>query len=370
MNYFFVNFRSFIFRLSVLIVFWGLTSATKAKAQDCDLACYGTLEQPVSITLNDQCSITITPDVLLPDQGPCPGQKRFTVRDSLNTLVADNFDMVQFYAGNYVGNRLSVTITDQATGTFCVSIIRIVDNTAPIITNCPEVTVSCLDSTSPDILGFPTAIDNCTNNLVPGFIDNIILKDCLTDTAAIVIREWTVSDGHGMNATCSQQINVLRASSMDVDFPIDIILPCNDPAADTDRTGVPLLNGMPLMHGDLCGLTVSFVDDTIAICNDYMYRIDRTWTVEENCTGFSDSRTQQILISDEQGPVMSCPAPFTVGMDGGQCTATITPQLLPLPITVVRPLPSRSPLRMELPTSIHALRCTSRHSPNSIHRYG
>lgn len=296
-----------------------------AFAQDCDLACNGTPEFPLQVVIDDQCQIALVPDMLVPDPASCPGSKRLTVRDSLNNLIADNIDFVQFSVSAFVGSRLSVTIIDLTTGTLCVSTIQVVDNSAPIITNCPELTVSCLDNTSPDVLGYPTISDNCDTELELSSIENIIFRDCLTDTAAIILRDWTVTDDNGQTASCTQQINILRASSMGVVFPDDITLPCNDPGADPDRTGIPLLNGTELMHGDFCGLDVAFVDDTTFICNDYMYQIDRTWTVTETCTDFFAEETQTILVSDDSGPSLNCPTPnqLVYTSDPGECSATV-----------------------------------------------
>lgn len=307
----------------LLLLLLGLS--TTLKAQDCDLACIGSPEQPLQVVIDENCQIALTTNMVVTDLIVCPGSKRLTVRDSLNNLLADNFDLVQFSASNYVGNRLSVTITDQATGTICIGTIQVVDNTNPTITNCTEVTVSCLDSTAPEDIGVPTVSDNCDTNLEPDFIDNLILRDCLTDTAAVIVRDWTVTDHSGLTASCSQRINILRASSMDVTFPADVVLPCDDPSAAPDRTGIPALNGMVLMHGDLCGLQVNYLDDTTFICNDYMYQINRTWTVTETCTDFFEEHAQQILVSDDQGPVLNCPTPdqMVYTSDPGECSATI-----------------------------------------------
>jgi hypothetical protein len=296
-----------------------------AMAQDCDLACNGTQDFPVQVVLNQSCQIAISTNVLVQDLASCPGVKRLTVRDSLNNLIADNFDLVQFSGSNYVGSRLSVTITDQATGTICVSIIRVVDNLPPTIGACPELTVSCLDNTSPEVLGSPSVADNCDADLTLTSVENFELRNCLSDTAGIILRVWTVRDDRGLTATCTQQINIMRASFMDVAFPDDITLPCNDPGADPLRTGIPQLNGTTLMHGDFCGLTVSYSDDTTFLCNAYMYRIDRTWTVVENCTDFFGEDTQLILVSDNQGPTLNCPTPaqLVFNSDPGACSATI-----------------------------------------------
>ncbi|MEL6833965.1 MAG: HYR domain-containing protein [Bacteroidota bacterium] len=297
----------------------------QAQAQDCDLACIGTPELPLQVVIDESCQVAVTTSMVVPDLASCPGSKRLTVRDSLNNLLADNFDLVQFAVGDLVGNRLSVTITDQVTGTICVGSIQVVDNNPPTITDCPEVTVSCLDSTAPEDLGLPTISDNCDDELELTFVDNLIIRDCLTDTAAIILRDWTVTDASNLSSTCTQQINILRASFMDVTFPGNTTLPCNDPSADPEITGIPQLNGTTLMHGDYCGLDVSFVDDTIFICNDYMYQIDRTWTVTETCTDFFGQETQEILVSDDQGPVLNCPPAdqLVFTSDPGECGATI-----------------------------------------------
>ncbi len=306
-----------------LLFLLGLSS--QLNAQDCDLACIGSPEQPLQVVIDENCQIAVTTDMVVTDLIVCPGSKRLTVRDSLNNLLADNFDLVQFSASNHVGNRLSVTITDQATGTICVGTIRVVDNTNPTIIGCEQVTISCMDSAAPEDVGIPTANDNCDINLDLDFIENVLLRDCLTDTAAVIIRDWTVTDHSGLTASCSQRINILRASSMDVTFPDDVFLPCDDPSADPDRTGIPELNGMELMHGDLCGLQVNFLDDTTFICNDYMYQINRTWTVTETCTNFFETHAQQILVNDDEGPELNCPTPsqLVYTSDPGECSATI-----------------------------------------------
>lgn len=317
--------------LRLLPLIASLLVGASLAAQNCDLNCIGALEQPLQVTLDNDCNVTITTDMVVPDIVACPGPKLLTVRDSTNAFLGQGVDLVPIVGAPYAGNRLSVTITDQATNAICVGYIRLADNTAPTISNCPELTVSCLESTLPTVLGIPTVSDNCNDTIVPTFIDNIILRDCLSDTAAIVLREWTAADRQGQSANCTQQINIIRAMAMAVRFPRDTVLAaCGSANASPDSVGVPTLNGMPLMHGDLCGLLVDYQDDTTFLCQDYAYRIDRTWTVTEDCTDFFEDDVQVITIGDNVGPVFNCPSPqelvFTT--DPGHCSATIN---LPTP---------------------------------------
>ncbi|RME94931.1 MAG: hypothetical protein D6772_13875, partial [Bacteroidetes bacterium] len=308
--------------LSLLLL---LSVTHLAQAQDCDNNCIGTLDQPLNVTLNTTCDATILTSMVVPDTAACPGPKNLVVRDSFNRLIGQGVDAAPIEGDTLVGQRLSVTITDQASGSVCVGFIRLFDNSAPRLGDCPELTVSCLDDYSPAALGIPTVTDNCNAGLVPTFIDEIILRDCLTDTAAIVLRQWTADDGHGQVARCTQRIHVIRASAMAVSFPEDVLLSCDNPDISPDSTGVPLLNNMPLMHGDLCGLLVEYQDDTTFICQDYMFRVDRQWTVTENCTDFSETATQVIIVADNSGPSLSCPPPtqLVFSTDSDECSATI-----------------------------------------------
>ena len=313
----------FIWSLLVVVSLSFIPSLSQA--QDCDLACIGTLEAPSQVVLNQDCEINVTTDMVVQDLASCPGPKLLIVRDSLSNFIAEGIDLASFSGALYINRRLSVEITDQATGTICVAFIRIADNTAPTISSCPAVTVNCLDNTHPDVIGYPLVADNCDPELNFDFIDNFTIRDCLTDTAGVILRDWTISDDFGMEVSCTQTINIIRASSMDVTFPQNMTLSCDNPDADPAITGIPQLNGTTLMHGDLCGLSVGMADDTILICNTYMYRIERTWTVIEECTDFFEEVMQVILISDDEGPVMTCPnsASLVFSSNPGDCGATI-----------------------------------------------
>lgn len=308
---------------TLFIVAFNLLS-TQASAQ-CDLACIGTLEAPLHVVLNNDCEIGLTSEMVVRDDVVCPGPKLLTVRDSLNNFVAEGVDFAPFSGGDYINRRLSVSITDQNTGIVCVGFIRVFDNTIPTVTNCPTQTLTCLDDTNPESVGYPAVVDNCDTELDFSYVDTYTNADCLTDTAAYIMRDWTISDDLGVSVNCTQRINILRASSMEITFPADVQLSCDAPDADPTITGKPLLDGHMPMHGDMCGLSVGVVEDTIFICNDYMYRIERTWTVIEECTNFFEEYTQVITVSDSEGPSLNCPTTeaLTFGSSEADCGATI-----------------------------------------------
>lgn len=154
----------------------------------------------------------------------------------------------------------------------CVVIIWVVDNILFVISGgCVLVMVSCLDSMVLEVIGLLIVIDNCDIDLELMFIDNLILCDCLIDIVVVILWEWIVMDYFNFMVSCMQQINILRVLFMDVSFLLDVVLFCDDLFVDFDCMGIFELNGMVFMYGDLCGLDVSFVDDIIYICNDYMY---------------------------------------------------------------------------------------------------
>lgn len=299
-----------------------------ASAQDCNLACNGTPDAPLQVTLNQACTVTLVPDNIIEAPQACPGPKNITVRDQQSTLIIQGVDEVFFDGSPWIGQVLSVTITDVGSGLFCVGFIRIVDNLPPTIT-CPAVTVTCLSPTGIGNLPGPTFEDNCgQDDLSLTFNDFSQPGSCLVDYVRVINRNWTVTDPSGNTAHCVQLITVDRPEIEQVVFPANTNLDCNTPNTAPSATGMPSLQGLPFQNGDLCGLTVSSSDETVQICGNIEYQILRTWTVVEQCSGFSATQVQIITVQDTQDPTITCPAPVTVNTNAGQCTATIN---LPAP---------------------------------------
>ena len=311
------------FRRTVLLAWCGLIALGASHAQDCNLACDGTPDAPLQVTVTQNCSITLVPDNVLEGPEECPGQKNIVVRDLQSNLIVQGVDEVFFDGSPFIDQVLSVTTTDIASGLFCVSFIRVVDNLPPTIT-CMPVSVNCLSNTSPGSITGPSFSDNCSDeDLQLSFSDFPTPGSCLTDYVKVIDRNWTVTDPSGNTAHCVQTITVRRPELEEVAFPPNVTLTCGSLDTNPSATGMPTLQGVPFMNGDVCGLTVAHSDEHVEICGNIEFQILRTWTVTNQCTDFSTSQVQVITVQDTEAPVITCPAPFTVNTTAGQCTATV-----------------------------------------------
>ncbi|MDQ3017695.1 MAG: HYR domain-containing protein, partial [Bacteroidota bacterium] len=94
-------------------------------------------------------------------------------------------------------------------------------------------------------------------------------------------------------------------------------------------TGWPTVNGINLTdEAGLCNLFMGYWDKLLQDCGGGV-KILRTWTVLDWCTLELVEGTQIIKLSDDQGPVLTCPANITVGTDFWYCYANVS---VPKPI--------------------------------------
>ncbi len=316
--------------IAALLLFLLPASDAFAQGSACDLACIGTLDFPLSVSISEDCDVTLVREQFLPAPMSCPGDKLLTARDSFNILVAEGVNEITFSTVDLIEQALSVEITDVATGTICTGFVHLEDNRPPVLSNCGAVVVNCTVDLDPAVFGSPTAVDNCGTEVDLSFTQQVAERNCLTDTVAVITRLWTAADANQQSSFCSQRITVLRGEVDDVVFPADLTLPsCVTTSADPAATGRPTLDGLPVMPNSYCGFELSFQDDTLAICGAADRRITRQWTVSESCSGFSRTVPQVISIRDQQGPVIACPVnPVVFPADAGFCTATVNLPLL------------------------------------------
>lgn len=292
-------------------------------AQDCTMACNGSLYAPVQVAIDQSCMANIVPDNLLEAPQACPGPKRMVMRDSFNTVVAQGIDLLSFDGSLYIGQTFSVKVIDTLSGLACTGYITIADNLAPVISDCTDQTVTCLQDLSTASLGYPDVTDNCSDVLLWTVVDSIEQRDCLSDTAAVIERTFVATDGTGLRDTCVQQITVMRARADSVVFPADVVLGCDNPFIQPDSTGWPTLDSLLVQGGGYCGFTVEYTDDTLDVCSARDFVISREWTVTEDCSGYTRTHNQTIQVRDNVKPVITCPAPIVVPNDPQRCYATV-----------------------------------------------
>ncbi len=179
----------------------------------------------------------------------------------------------------------------------CTQTIAISDDTPPVV-SCPsDVTVSCGDDTDPSATGTATASDDCSGYTV-SYSDTSSGNTCLTT----ITRTWTASDDCGNTSNCTQTIEISDDTPPIISCPADVTISCGD---NTN----PSATGTPAVSDDCNSYTVTFLDSNGG--STCLSDILRTWVATDDC-GNTSSCDQLIQISDDNPPVILCPADVTI----------------------------------------------------------
>jgi gliding motility-associated-like protein len=204
------------------------------------------------------------------------------------------------------------TVTDAAGLTAsCIQTVTVTDNVPPTIT-CPANLNISADAgkcyASSVSLGLPTTADNCS---VASVTNNAPAQFPIGTTTVT----WTVTDGSGLTATCTQTVKVT-----DTQAPV-ITCPANKAGISPDAgkcyaTSVSL--GMPTTS-DNCAVAsvtnnapVQFPVGTTTV----------TWTVTD-VSGLTSTCNQTVTVVDNIAPTITCPSNLSgITPDAGKCYAT------------------------------------------------
>lgn len=316
----------------LLVLLWLILMGSishSLQAQDTEPTCVIACSDRIEVPLGANCETRITPGLVYTDGGvQCPGDKNILLRDSELNLIDQGVNEIIIDLSAYVGMDIFAIVSDQATPTFCRTVLEIRDNESPKL-DCGDELITCLGDTSVAAIGMPDISDNCDASLVLSHNDNIVSQGDDCDEGVLVLtRSWLLVDGSGNEASCTQNIVLERPELTDVDFPANQELSCENPDASPEITGFPTIDGERVQTTDICGLVVTYQDDTTSINNGNGQRIARQWLVVRRCDGTTQTHEQIILISDTVMPSIVCPDDFTINTSVGECTADV---FIPLP---------------------------------------
>jgi hypothetical protein len=194
--------------------------------------------------------------------------------------------------------RRTFVASDQCENTAsCTQMIYVVDQTAPIVTCPPSVTVECGAPIDTSDLGVPTAIDECSDSLFLELLgDQILIEEPCT---TVILRAFRVTDACGNGTTggqCPQFITIVDTEPPVLTIPADKTIECGDELPADDATAVDVC--------DTNAIVTSVVGDTIGMgCERYLVK---TYTATDAC-GNTATGTQRIMILDTEPPVIDCP---------------------------------------------------------------
>lgn len=243
-----------------------------------------------------------------------------TATDNCSAQVTINHsDNVQLTGCNSTGLILRTWSARDACGNVktCVQLITVVDNTDPIVFCPPDTTLDCGFYINPDVLGYPTGLDNCSpsDELVLDYDDDLSGLTGCTNTG-VILRTWYMTDACGNTGSCIQRITIADTTQPVIVCPPNKVINCQD-------NTTPAFNGKATAT-DYCTaslfIDITYTDDLSQAgqCNGSGF-IFRTWKAVDDC-GNAATCVQTIEIVDNVPPEIQCPASYQI-----QCDANRSP---------------------------------------------
>ena len=295
----------------------------------CTLVCNNPLPSaPLAVSVDENCQAVLTADMVLEDPGACPGIKILEVRTLSGFLIVEGPEPV-VVPNAYLGNTIGVTVIDANTWNECTGYMHLTDELDPFFISCPDIVVSCIANTDPSVIGYPIADDNCDTDVTLTYSQTQTGPDCSTPSPYVgtITRTWIATDNFNNQGTCTQIIYLEKATMAEVVFPPTVTQDCENPNTLPAVTGIPSIDGVPIVSGNICMFSASYSDAIIYTCAPatHSYTIIRTWTVVDGCSAPNvvKMQAQNINVVDDTGPSINCQQSITVGTNSDECTGTV-----------------------------------------------
>ncbi len=280
----------------------------------------------INVTLPDNCELQLTSGQILQKDSVTAlipeDQFEIVVEDAASGVRLSNDGIVD---ASLLGIELKVIITHECSGQTCWGFITLEDKTIPELL-CSNDTIPCTTSADPSVLGFPvdaaSTVTTVTTNPpvydVAGFekcgVARLTYNDrtssevCTGDYGTVIYRDWTLTNSAGLTSECTDTILIERINvdSMDLsglgNFIGDEGFSCDEVTrADLEpgsRTG-----NLSVIATDYCfNAQATHSDVESAFCGTASYRLTRTWTILDWCSGNVRTHIQTIDVLDREGP--------------------------------------------------------------------
>ena len=308
---------TFIKSLVLLVM---LAFGANANAQG-TVAC----QDHVNVSLSSTCTVALTPATF---SAGAPGTDIQIFRSDMTTAVSAKATAINltFTSGSALpanaANAAAGLVSSVNIGTSyvvrvyngtnsCWGTVLFEDKLAPTIT-CPKNdTIQC-GVTPP---AFAATASDCSAVTITSF-DNVTTFQCPVPMPvgdyikSTIVRTFTATDAYGNTATCVATRSIQRkkfvatglavvAKSYDCDevFPKDAA--GNPSPSGNNGSGFPVYSGGNATLE--CDFMVNYADVKVATCGNG-YKVIRTWTILDWCTGLSGTTTQIIKVEDQKKP--------------------------------------------------------------------
>jgi uncharacterized repeat protein (TIGR01451 family) len=299
----------------------------------------------VQISLDDDCSVMITPDMIL--EGTYYGFYDIIIKDENGIIIPNPV------TGVNVGQTLNITIIDKCSQNSCWSTAVIEDKLPPKITCIDDYFTYCTVEDYQAVI--PPAIDACEGNIPVTIKSDVTAQlPCTDEYQAVRTIVYYAKDSKGNKSKeCTFHVYYRRVVFNDIVIPADMELDCSDASGGWDanntyypepeESGIPSYLGIELaqhvsatdfslISDNLCSVNVTYTDNVLPICGS-TYKVLRTWSLLDWCSGSFYQDVQAIAVSDNSGPVITCvpDAPYSIVAEAHLCSSD---WVVPAPIVI------------------------------------
>jgi len=184
----------------------------------------------------------------------------------------------------------------------CTQIVTVVDNQLPSITCPAPVAVSCASAMPSPNPGSIVATDNCGSVTVTFVSDTITNQSC--PDRYTVLRVYKATDSANNSVTCTQTITVNSTVAPGITAPADVAVGTD--AGQCYASNVAL--GSPVTFSP-CGGALTITNNAPAVFPKGNTQV--IWSATDSC-GNSSNVTQNVLVVDNQPPLVACPSNILV----------------------------------------------------------
>ncbi|TND07844.1 MAG: hypothetical protein FD123_2834 [Bacteroidetes bacterium] len=218
-----------------------------------------------------------------------------------------------------VGTTVQTFVATDGLGNYdtCSFTVTVNDAESPVI-SCPSnITVNADSGMCSTVVTYaaPNAIDNCS-------IDSTYMSAGLSSGSAFPVGTTTVSyttmDASGNSVSCSFDITVTDNQSPVFTCPGNMAV-----NADSGMCSAVVNYSAPVAT-DNCSVASASMTGGLASGSTFPLGTTTITYTATDSAGNSSTCSFDIVVSDSQAPVMTCPGTMTVPADSGNCSAVVT----------------------------------------------
>jgi len=285
------------------------------------------------------CSFTVTPaDITPPTIFDCPADitvdndagicgavvtyATITAIDNCAGVITPQLDAGLTSGSVFPFGATTVTYTaNDGNGNIatCTFIVTVNDNDAPVITCPADITLNVESGTcdAEVIYSLPTVTDNCTNPIVPTLEAG--LASGSTFSLGLTVVTYQADDTNGNTSTCSFNVTVIDNEAPEITCPANIMV--NNDAGVCEAV---VNYSLPTVTDNCTSGIVPNLTTGSASGSAFPVGTTTVTYLAEDAGGNTTQCSFTVTVIDNEDPVITCVADFSVNVDPNTCQAVVT----------------------------------------------